>query len=106
MPDHVHVLMVGLVDTANLPRVVKAWKQKTGLWWKQGGHGTSLWQEGFYDRILREDDVTEGVIRYILLNPVRAGLASDPRDYPYLGAMKYDVQTLLESSCFWTPPWK
>ena len=56
--------------------------------------------------MLRERDVNEAVIRYILLNPVRADLVNDPRDYPFLGAEKYDVATLLQSSFFWTPPWK
>ena len=56
--------------------------------------------------MLREQDPTEGVVRYILLNPVRAGLVRDAREYPLFGSSKYDVETLLESSFFWEPPWK
>jgi hypothetical protein len=40
------------------------------------------------------------------MNPVRAGIVTDPREYPYIGADKYDVQMLLESAFFWTPPWR
>jgi putative transposase len=106
MPDHLHALMLGLKDSSDLKAFVDRYKQATGLWWKQNGHVRRLWQEGYHDRILREHDANEGVIRYILLNPVRAGLVSDPREYPFLGASHYDVTTLLESSFSWTPPWK
>ena len=107
MPNHFHALVVGLTDTSDLKEFLRAYKQATGHWWKhdQGNRG-SLWQTSFHDRILREEDVNEGVIRYMLMNPVRARLVQDPREYTYLGAEKYDVQTLLESSYFWTPPWK
>ena len=106
MPDHVHALVVGLSDASDFKAFVKRYKQATGIWWKREGHCDRLWQEGYHDRILRERDVNEGVIRYILINPVRAGLVSDPREYPFLGASNYDVNMLLESSFAWTPPWK
>ena len=106
MPDHFHALVIGLTDTSDLRALLHAFKRDTSYWWKQQGPNGSLWQEGFHDRVLREHDVNEAVIRYILMNPVRARIVADPRDYPYLGAEKYDVPTLLESSFLWTPPWK
>ncbi|MGH9222147.1 MAG: REP-associated tyrosine transposase [Vicinamibacterales bacterium] len=106
MPDHFHALVIGLADDSDLIRFVTNFKRATGHWWKQSGNGRPLWQRGYHDRILRERDVNEAVIRYIVLNPVRADLVNDPRDYPFLGAEKFDVATLLESSFAWTPPWK
>jgi len=106
MPDHFHALAIGLADDSDLIRFVTAFKKCTGYWWKQSGHPRPLWQRGYHDRILREDDLNDAVIRYILLNPVRANLVSDPREYRFLVATKYDVATLLESSFLWTPPWK
>ena len=107
MPDHFHALVEGLTETSDLQEFLRIFKQRTSHWWKHQQPGrTGLWQTSFYDRVLRDQDVNEGVIRYILMNPVRAGLVADPREYPYLGAEKYDVQTLLESSFFWEPPWK
>ena len=105
MPDHFHGLVIGLTDSSNLKVLVQAFKRDTGYWWKQQKRGR-LWQEGFHDRVLRDEDMNEAVIRYILMNPVRAGIVADARDYPYLGAENYDVPTLLESSFFWAPPWK
>ena len=103
MPDHVHFYIVGLDDSADCCRLVNRWKQKTGLWWKQQPHAESLWQRGFHDRIIREGEPVEGVIRYVILNPVRAGLVTDAREYPHIGASRYDIDTLLESSSFWSP---
>ena len=68
--------------------------------------GSRLWQEGFHDRILRDNDPTEGVVRYILENPVRAGLVDDPRAYPLIGSANFDIDMLLESAMLWRPPWK
>ena len=35
-------------------------------------------------------------IRYVIANPVRAGLVSHPSEYPYLGSFRYSIQELLE----------
>ena len=46
---------------------------------------TRLWQRYGYERVLRGTDETFAVAKYILENPVRAGIVRAPRDYPYLG---------------------
>jgi REP element-mobilizing transposase RayT len=43
----------------------------------------SLWDKGFHDHALRRDESLEKVGRYIIANPVRAGLVENPMDYPY-----------------------
>jgi len=57
MPDHVHLLLEGVSEAANLAEAIRAWKQRTRYDWKRR-HGTPLWQEGFHDRVLRAEDVT------------------------------------------------
>ena len=42
-----------------------------------------LWQGGYYERVLRREEKTETVVRYILDNPVRAGLVDRAEEYPY-----------------------
>jgi putative transposase len=107
MPDHLHALVVGLTPASDVKEFVRSYKQHTGHWWKhEHGQSSPLWQASYYERVLRDEDRNEGVIRYILMNPVRAGLVNDPREYPYLGAEKYDVQALLDGYYFWMPPWK
>ncbi len=48
-----------------------------------------LWQEGYYERVLRSDEATETVVRYVLDNPVRAGLVQRAEDYSFSGAMSW-----------------
>jgi REP element-mobilizing transposase RayT len=107
MPDHLHALAAGQGENSLLRPFMHRFKQATGHWWKNDlGHRRQLWQEGYYDHILRDDDPNEGVIRYILENPVRARLVEDPREYPLIGAGTYDVDMVLEAAMLWMPPWQ
>ena len=54
-----------------------------------------LWQPGYHDRILRDDESTEATARYILENPIRAGLTRQIGEYPYAGSDLYDVRAVL-----------
>jgi putative transposase len=96
MPDHVHVLAEGRRESADLRRFVNDVKQRTAhdaRSWIRG----RLWQPGYYDRVLRDDDSSHDVARYIVANPVRAGLVASPRDYPFLGSDLVSVVDLVES---------
>ena len=45
-----------------------------------------LWQGGFYEHVLRAEEDRAAVIRYLLENPIRAGLVQELRQYPYWGS--------------------
>ena len=105
MPDHVHLLLEGLTDDADLRMAVHNWKLRTGFAWKKR-RGRDLWQEGFYDYVLRDEDVVAGIVRYILNNPLRAGLVDDVTKYPYLGSSRYSVVELGDAVSDWEPPYK
>jgi REP element-mobilizing transposase RayT len=96
MPDHVHLLVEGLTVDADLRRFARNAKQVTGQTYGRRMR-TRLWQEGYYDRILRADDDARAIARYIIENPVRAGLAKTPSEYPYLGSGVWSVEDLIES---------
>jgi putative transposase len=96
MPDHVHLLVEGLTDDADLRRVVKRMKQGSGQTWRFRT-GSRLWQEGYYERVLRAGDEPKPVARYILENPVRAGLARFPTEYPHVGSDVWTLEDLLRS---------
>jgi REP-associated tyrosine transposase len=82
MPDHVHVLLDARDNNAALRDLVKRWKQASGYWYMRR-YGRTLWQSGYFERILRREDTTEVVANYIMANPVRAGLAKEVGAYPY-----------------------
>ena len=84
MPDHLHLLVEGESDTADLSRFIKGWKQATGYRYGRE-HGRRLWQVGYFDRVVRADEDTFRHALYILGNPIRAGLAKTIGEYPYAG---------------------
>jgi putative transposase len=80
MPDHVHWLSEARRSGAPLTRLVSLWKQRTGFQWSRRS-GSRLWQKGYWERVLRPGDDQLSIARYIVENPVRAGLVGDVRDY-------------------------
>ena len=81
MPDHLHWLMA-LGEGATLPVVVRAVKAVTAK--RLGG---ALWQRGYHDHALRREEDLLEVARYVVANPVRAGLVTRVGDYPHWDAV-------------------
>ena len=79
MPDHIHWLLQLRTDLSEAVR-----KYKTRVSWEIG---TSVWQRGFHDHALRQEEDLRRVARYIVANPLRAGLAKNIGDYPYWNAI-------------------
>ena len=46
-----------------------------------------LWQARFFDHVIRNDQDLRENIRYIAMNPVKAGYVTQPCFYPYTGFM-------------------
>jgi len=96
MPDHVHLLVEGIHPAADFREFVRIFKQRSSFAWKQRT-GTALWQRSYFEHVLRDDEDTIGVAKYILENPVRGNLVERPEDYPFLGSMTMEVRHLLYS---------
>ena len=86
MPDHVHwLLRPG--EATDLSAVVQKTKSLASRNSRRAGRAAFGWQPGFFDRALRRDEDLASVARYIVANPVRAGLVSSVRDYPHWDAV-------------------
>ena len=96
MPDHLHALVKGTAPNADFKDFVGIWKQRTAYEWKQRT-GERLWQEGYFDRVLRDEDADLWVVRYIASNPVRQGLAESPEQYPLFGSSVYSMEEFLKA---------
>lgn len=101
MPDHLHVLVEGCTDAADLMAFVHQAKQRSAYVFSREWR-RRLWQPSYYDRVLRDADATMSVARYILENPVRKELVQSPAEYPYLGAVRFTIEQVLEAAC-WQP---
>jgi len=87
MPDHFHWLMQ-LKKEADLSEVVKNLKSLSALainrYLDRKG---SVWQSGYYDHALRKEEDIQGVARYIVANPLRAGIVQHIGQYPLWDAI-------------------
>jgi len=83
MPDHLHVVTY-VVDGSLIDLVSDLKSQTTRAWWQTGGQGM-LWQRSFHDHGLRTAGDMEAAVRYVVENPVRAGLFEDWTAYPFSG---------------------
>ena len=63
-----------------------------------------LWQERYYEHVVREDDPVIGIVRYILNNPFRAGLVADGTAYPFSGSSRFTQEELRDALIDWRPP--
>jgi putative transposase len=95
MPDHAHLLVEGTTDQSDFRRFVRRAKQHSGAAYALQ-RGAPLWQEGYYERVLRQDEDARQIARYILWNPVRSGLSATPAEYPYSGSDVWSIEDLME----------
>lgn len=87
MPDHLHWLMC-LQEGSTLSGAVQKLKSMaTRELHRRAGVQGPIWQPGFYDRAIRREDDLPAIARYIVANPLRAGLVTSIRDYPLWDAV-------------------
>ena len=86
MPDHLHWLFQ--LRTGNLSATVRRFKSVSGRWVNRARNasGLPLWQAGFHDHALRREENLRKVARYIVANPLRAGLVKCAGNYPHWDA--------------------
>lgn len=86
MLDHAHwLLQLGEADNLGdvIGRLKSASSRHTNRTLNRMG---SLWSKAFHDHALREEDDLQAVARYIVANPLRAGLVKRIGDYPFWNA--------------------
>ncbi|MCF5707008.1 transposase [Pseudomonas syringae] len=86
MPDHFHWLIELRSDSlAVLMRRVKAGSSRALM--AAGGGSSRIWQKGYHDRAIRREEDVLKIARYIVANPLRAGLVAQVGDYPLWDAI-------------------
>ena len=85
MPDHLH-LLVSLGEAEPLSKLMQRMKALTARHACSAAHDR-VWSSGFHDRAVRREEDIAAVARYVVMNPVRAGLVSRIGEYPYWNAI-------------------
>ena len=85
MPNRVHLLLTPRVSVSKLLGSLKAATAKRANLLLQRS-GQPFWQDGSYDRLVRDGDEFRRIQRYIEGNPVTALLAARPEQYAWSSA--------------------
>ena len=87
MPDHLHMLLqIGKFEP--MPRVVGRIKSRSATAVKRASRrDIPVWFGGYHDRAIRQQEDIRRAARYIVANPVRAGLVQRCEDYPFWDAI-------------------
>jgi putative transposase len=83
MHNHIH-LLVTPSDEQSLPRTMQSLGRRYAQYFNRTYHRSgSLWEGRYKSSLVNTDHYLLACYRYIELNPVRAGIARRPEDYPY-----------------------
>ncbi|NWB30734.1 REP-associated tyrosine transposase [Pseudomonas gingeri] len=86
MPDHLHWLVE--LHEVTLDELMRKTKSRAArVINHQAGRMGPLWQSGFHDRAIRREEDLLAITRYIVANPLRAGLVERVGDYPLWDAI-------------------
>jgi len=84
MFNHIHLVFELLPNNKGISKIMQSIKRisakRSNIFLKCEG---SFWQDESFDRWIRNEKELYFTIRYILLNPVEAGLAKDWREWEY-----------------------
>lgn len=86
MPDHFHALLQ-LGERDDLSGFMNRIKSRVGRAVNSHlGRVGPVWQGGYHDHLLRKEQDLKETARYVVLNPVRAGLVRRIAEYPHWDA--------------------
>jgi REP element-mobilizing transposase RayT len=97
MPDHLHLVLSGIDERADFQHFMANWKQRSAYHFKQRTR-ERLWQDSYFDHVLRDDEETKTAVKYVLENPVRKGFVKRFEEYAHSGSDMYSIEQLRE---FW-----
>ena len=81
MPDHLHWLLV--LEQGSLGGLMQRAKSHSAIAINAAlQRSDRFWQKGYHDHAARAEEDLQGMARYVVANPLRAGLVQSLRDYP------------------------
>jgi REP element-mobilizing transposase RayT len=86
MPDHLHWLFV--LNHSFVSELIRRVKGSSAYAINlHRGHHNKVWQKGFHDHAIGQDEDIKAVARYVIAKPLRAGLVENIGDYPFWDAV-------------------
>jgi REP element-mobilizing transposase RayT len=86
MPDHLHMIILPQKNKtlSQIMHSLKSYTAKKII--DLLGRSGKVWQDGFYERVIRREDDLREKAGYIENNPVRKKLVEEPESYSYSSA--------------------
>ncbi|MEQ1758016.1 MAG: transposase [Vicinamibacterales bacterium] len=82
MPNHYHATIEPALP--NISQAIRQLNGAYGQWWnRRHGRVGHVFQGRFKDQVVDRDGYLLALSRYVVMNPVRAGLAKRPEDWPW-----------------------
>ncbi len=80
-------MCIGYLQSGELASILRRFKSRAAhaINATRGVSG-SIWQRGYHDHAVRCDENIKALARYVVANPVRAGLCERVGDYPFWDA--------------------
>jgi putative transposase len=86
MPDHFHWLLT--LGNAKLPKLIRQVRSRSAIEINRANSTNGqIWQRGYHDHALRKEEDLQETARYVVANPLRAGLVERLADYPLWDAI-------------------
>ncbi len=82
MPNHVHLLITPLTESSRFLRRLKGYSARQANL-ILGQTGQPFWQDESYDHVARSGEEYRRIARYIVSNPVKAGLVQTVEEYAW-----------------------
>jgi putative transposase len=98
MPDHLHLLIRPRETVEKSVQLIKggfSFRAKRELEWKG-----EIWQPGFTDHRIRNEEDWRRHLEYIRKNPVEAGLVANASDFEFMGFPAADFPQGLKPADF------
>ncbi|WP_213609016.1 transposase [Pseudoalteromonas sp.] len=82
MPDHIHWLFQ-LKVSMHLSALIRLFKGRCTKLAREHYKINKLWQNDYYDHMIRDEKDLINYARYIIANPLRANIVNNVGDYPF-----------------------
>jgi len=87
LPEHFHAILAN--GEKSISEILHRFKRKYSTRYSYKYGSGRVWQNRFWDHIIRDEDDYHRHLDYIHYNPVKHGLVKRPHEYPHSSIKKF-----------------
>ncbi len=94
LPDHTHLILAN--NDLSISKIIHRFKTKYSRLFRDKVRPGRVWQNRFWDHVIRDENDWRRHIDYIHFNPVKHGIVDDPFVYPHSSIGKFHRLKMYE----------